>query len=66
MGDNKAFEAEIQAWNTAQLASKHEIQMNEAGKVMRILLFFLRAYVTDIYFRLFRHFRIVLSISNFA
>ena len=40
MGDNKAFEAEIQAWNTAQLASKHEIQMNEAGKVIRIFSYF--------------------------
>ena len=40
MGDNKAFEAEIQAWNSAQLASKHEIQMNEAGKVIRIFSYF--------------------------
>ncbi len=44
MGDNKAFEVEIQAWNTAQLASKQEIQMNEAGKVtdhIDLLLFIL-------------------------
>ena len=43
MGDNKAFEVEIQAWNTAQLASKQEIQMNEAGKVTEDidLLFFI-------------------------
>ena len=34
LGDNKAFAAEILAWQEQQLEKKHELEMSEAGKVL--------------------------------